>query len=411
MPYNFGKSQLPNKVAQLATGITANNMVITPTMNQVTDNRFYGRPGDITTVRVAKPLPVREYDLFNDRNEPIKSDRLEYSTQSAEVSANRVYSALNIPEEDFDFSIIDSWVEPAKLQAKALANSYERNARGLLEGAKYEYVKHIDISAESIKAAAELGQDAVFNALVDARAALTRMGSPLGFGAQMYALAGSAWASLLRKNQKLTIMQGTGDFQNAFESAVIANYAGITIVEDQSIKPDEMFIYVKDAFNVWSHAPAIPQGVTGSQVNEGGIALRWIVDYDAGYLTNRSVFSAYTGFQETTDLIEAVDQANNVVLSEEQYFIRGAKLILGTGVDIEPGNGNGAGPGANADSFLAKRFKGEPVTTTFGKGTFLDLTYENIQQGHVGAGTPEAVEAPADYQDVEVNEIVNGESE
>lgn len=409
MPFNFGDPQLPRDVVDLAAGITADNLVITPTMNQVTDNRFYGRDGDAVTVRVAKPLPVRQYDLNNDRNEPIKMDRLQYATQTLTAEADRIYSAVGLPEEEFDFSVIDGWAEIVSVQAKSMANSFELSARNLLNSAKYEYVKHIDISDASIKAAADLGQDAVFNALLDARTALTRMGSPLVNGGALYAIAGSNWANLLRKNQRLALVQGTGDVQNAFASAVIGTYAGITVVEDFSVAPDEMFLYTKDAFNVWSHAPAIPQGATGAQTTEGNLAMRWIVDYDSPYLVNRSILSAYTGFGQSEDFVEAIDQGNNAVLSEDRYFIRGAKLILGTGTDIIPGNGQGSGAGAAADSFLAHRFNNTRVETKFAKGTFMDLTYQNVAEGHVAAGKPAVDVAPEGYEEEPVNEVVNGD--
>ena len=409
MPYKFGDPQLPKQIATLASGVVANKLIVTPTMNMVTDNRFYGRPGDAVTVRVAKPLPVRQYDLNNDRNEPIKMDRLSYSTQTLTAEADRVYSAVGVTEEDFDFSVLTNWTEVVAAQSSAMANGFEQAAHSLLRGAKYEYVKHIDITPQAIKEAQDLGQDAVFNALLDARQSLARMGSPVLAGSQVYAVAGSDWASLMRKNQRLTLVAGTGDVANAFNSSVIGTYAGITVVEDFTVDPKELLLYTKDAFNVWSAAPSVPVGVEGSTVKGGSLNMRWILDYDSGYAVNRSILSAYTGFGVSEDFVEALDQANNSVLSEERYFIRGAKLVLGAGTDILPGNGKGEGAGASADSFLAKRFKGERVTTKFGAGVFADLTYQNVIESHVAAGKPETVVIPAGYAPEKVNEVVPGE--
>lgn len=413
MPYKFGNPQLPKKITELAAGIVANKLVVTPTMNMVTDNRFYGRPGDAVTVRVAKPLPIRQYDLNNDRNEPIKMDRLEFATQTLTAEADRVYSAVGITEEDFDFSVLENWGEVISLQSSAMANGFEKMAHKLIDDARYEYVRHVDLSATAIKAAADIGQDAVLNALLKARADLTRMGSPVLAGGQVYVLAGSDWATLLRQNQRLTLAQGTGDYINAFNSAVIANYAGFTIVEDQSLAPTELLIYTKDAFNVWSAAPSVPTGIHGSQVTEGALSMRWMLDYDSAYGVNRSFLSAYTGFGISEDFVEAIDQGNNAVLSSERYFIRGAKLILGGSAteDVLPGNGKGSGPGARSDSFLAKRFNNERVTTTHGAGVFVDLTYQNVMESHVAANKPEAVSEPDSYQKTPVNEVVPGEDD
>ena len=409
MPINFGDPQLPKKIAALATGITANKMVITPTMNMVTDDRFYGRDGDSVTVRVAKPLPVRRYQLNNDRNEPMKMDRLEYATQTLSVSADRIYSAVGITDEDFDFSAIDSWAPIVAHQADAMAGAFENEARALLNGAKFEYVKHIDASDTKIKAAIALNQDLVFNALVDARAALAKFGSPV-LGSSVTALAGSDWAALLRKNQRLLPVMGTDRFPTAFADATIGTYAGITVVEDPFLDPKELVLYTKDAFNVWSHAPSIPHGQSGAQTTEGNLAMRWLTDYSTDYAVNRSVLSAYTGFGVSEDHVEVLDAANNVILSQERYFVRGAKLILGTGTDILPGNGNGEGPGAKANSALAKRFKGERLDGPADKGIFMDLTYQNVMEGHVAKGKPEEVTVDPGYTDDagDVNEVLNG---
>lgn len=413
MPYQFGNPQLPKKITELATGIVANKLVVTPTMNMVTDNRFYGRPGDAITVRVAKPLPIRSYALNNDRNEPIKMDRLEYATQTLTAEADRIYSAVGITEEDFDFSVLENWGEVLSLQSSAMSNGFERMAHQLINDAKYEYVRHVDLSRQAIVDAQDMGQDAVLNALLKARADLTRMGSPVMAGGQVFVLAGADWATLLRQNQRLTLAAGTGDYVNAFDSATIAKYAGFTIVEDASLAPRELLIYTKDAFNVWSAAPSVPHGISGSQFTEGSLSMRWMLDYDSAHGVNRSFLSAYTGFGISEDFVEAIDQGNNPVLSSERYFIRGAKLILGGDAknDILPGNGKGAGAGAKPDSFLAKRFNGEHVTTTHGAGVYVDLTYQNVMEGHVAAGKPAAVDAPDNYKAAPVNDVVPGEDD
>lgn len=410
MPYNFGSPQLYNKIAQLVTGITVNKLAVTKTMNMVTDNRFYGRPGDAVTLRVAKPLPVRQYDLNNDRNEPLKMDRLEYSTQTLTSEADRIYSAVGITDEDFDFSILENWAGILSQQATALSNGFERSALSMLTGAKYEIVRHVDISTEAIKAAIEIGQDAVLNAILETRSLLSRAGSPIEFNGG-FALAGSEWALLLRKNQRLSIAEGTGDHVGAFASAAIGTYAGLTIIESPHINPRELYVYTKDAFNVWSAAPSVPYDVYGSTFTQDNLSLRWLFDYASAYGVRRSYVSAYTGFGVSEDFVEAFDQAGQPVLSDEKFFVRGAKMVLGRGNDVIPGNGQGTGAGASADSFLAKRFNNEPVVSKAGAGVYADLTYQNVMEGHVSAGKPAAVEAPAGYAPEEVNEVVPGEED
>lgn len=381
---------IADRTVQLVQAVLTQNIVVSNTFSRMSDDVFRGRAGDAVTLRVQKPLPARSYPLYNDRAQPLKMDFLEEALVTLNVEKDRMYSAVGLRDEVRDFDFQGNYGELIAAQGKALASKFELNAKSIMDTAPLEYVKYVDYSEKAIKDAMALGQNVLFNALVDARTALQRMGSPL-LDTATYAVAGSAWASAFRKDQRLTLATGNNT-PTAFSDASIGTYAGITIVEDVTMNPDELFLYTGEAFLAWTAAPGIPQGaVRASQANQDNLSLLWIQDYDANYAVDRSIAHAYSAFGYTKDFIEVLGTDNQGRVSDDQYFIRGAKLMLGAATDaaknVEPGNGKGTGPGAVADSFLAKRYRGERVDAEADRSVFTDLTYQNIVDGKVKAGS------------------------
>lgn len=378
---------IADRTLQLVQGVLDDGLVLHKTFARYADENFKGRPGDPVFMRVQKPLGAREYSLYNDRAQPIQMDFLEETVVPLEVDKHtRIYSAVGMRGEVMDFDFQGEAGEVFVQQGNALVAQFENTARKLLTDAPFEFVKHVDYSTENIKAAAEIGQDFILNALLDAQAALKKMNSPLA-NVQTYAIAGSDWAAALRKNQRLNLALGNNN-PDAFADATIGRYAGITIVEDSGIAPDELYLYTGEAFLAWSAAPGIPFGaLKASQTTVDDVAMTWIQDYDQAHVMDRSVFSTYSAFGYTKDFISARDTAGHVVTSEDQFFIRGAKLVLGAGTDIEPGNSQGEGAGADPESFLAKVYKREAIEPAKdGTLVFADLTYQNVVDGNVAQG-------------------------
>lgn len=387
-----------DRTLEYAVGILEENFSVLNTFTRMADDKFYGRNGSVVNIGVEQtPIPTRRYSLFNARNEPLKMDFPEERLITLTVEEDRIYNAIYLRDEVQDFQLDgqSDWSRLIGNQARSLANFYEEEAKARFFDAEFEYVKHVDLSAAAIKAAAELGQDATYNAFEEAKSTLSLMGSPVSSFSGVYALVGSNWASHLRRNQRLVLAQGNNS-QAAFSQNVMGTYAGITFVEvlDPHFPADEAYVYTGDAFLFWSSAPSIPRGAhTGAFTNQGKLALRWLMDYSTEYQVDRSFLSSYTAWGETTDHVFVRDTAGNMRLSDEQYFVRGVKLVLGGSKtnDILPGNGKGSGPGAKSDSYLAKRFNRQAVDgPTLDKGIYSDLTYQNVKDGVIGGGAEDA---------------------
>ena len=94
------------------------------------------------------------------------------------------------------------------------------------------------------------------------------------------------------------------------------------------------------------------------------------MDYDTAYLTDRSVFDCYAGYSYVKDRLAVFDGSSREIVSQEEYFVRGVKLVLNTSSASEkkPGDGSSTTPGGSASSFLAKAYNLQPITGPVAQG-------------------------------------------
>lgn len=320
--------------------------------------KFVGQEGDTVNVRVKGSLPVRNYAWRNDRTQPLITDTVQDTVVQIKVELDRNYSAVKLTDESKAFDFDGSWGDIFERQTDALVNYNENKIAEQVLGAPYEVVRYADNSAANLKTEAEINRDPIFNAFVDAKADLKKLRAP---GTGYVALVGSGFAAELQKNQKLVTAQGNGD--SALAAATVGTIAGVTVVEDPLMPDDEAHIFLKSAFVFYNAAPIVPNSVPyGAASAAGGFALRWLMDYDTSFATDRSLFDTFVGYDYTKDLIEIQDENGRPHVSEETFFTRGVKIVLGDGEDKLPGDGSETTPGGNPESYLALAYNKQHIT-------------------------------------------------
>lgn len=355
----------PQVIADTGLELLSEKTEVLDLFTRENPDQFFGSQGDKVTIRVPGTLPARVYEWRNDRSEPIRTDVYEETTVDITVGANNIYNAVKLTDEQKEFDLGGGFGRLLEAQTSAIGEKVNRDAAHVVRDLPFELGMGVDVSRSSVLAAAEIGQDVYFNAFVDAGAALTKMRVPFE---ERVALVGSSVASELRKSQKLSLHQGTGN-ENAFASLVIGTYAGFTIVEDPFVNANEALVTTTSGIVFWNHAPAVPQGATyGATSSLDGISMRWLVDYDHGYQVDRSSWNTWAGFRHVEDkLVQINSDETQMIVGEDTYFLRGAKLIFGEGNEgWIPGDAgvNGDGPtdrkGADPDSELARVFMDLP---------------------------------------------------
>lgn len=335
----------------VATGLK-DVLVIANTVTKKDElNKYFAAAGNTITQRVKGTLPVRHYALRNDRSQPIVADTYRETTVDITLGADRAYSAVKLTDEQLAWDF-QQWGDLLTTQAETLGGYFENSVLQDILGAPYERRVVVQDDSAGLAAAKDKDQDVFYNAVVDATTAMKKMRAP---SEQYYAVCGYDFADQLRKSNKLRKDEGRGG--EALRDATLGTIANVTFVESSHVPASEAYVYAKSAVVITSVASAIPSSVPyGKMVSQGGWALRHLMDYDTGYMTDRSVFDSIYGSIYTTDYLEYQTATGQTLLSPEKYFVRGVKIVLKSagGTDKTPGDGKSDTPGGAANSFLAK---------------------------------------------------------
>jgi hypothetical protein len=354
MTYSPSLRLKPQILVDAAIEALDEKLVISNTVTKRADAKtFYAAAGDTISQRVKGTVPVREYAPRNDRSEPIRTDTYEETSVSLTISQNRPYSAIKLTDEqkDWDFN---GWAPIIDSQVDALGEYLEHGVLGSILNAPYERRILIDNSDAAFLKAKERNQDLFWNAITEAKSSLRKMRTP---DTTFNCLVGLDLADELVKSNKLVKVQGTGD--SALANSSLGTIAGVNFIPSVHIPGDQAFMYASSGFLCFTGVASIPNSVPfGASASANGWALRWLMDYDTAYLTDRSVFDTFMGTAYTKDRLKVVDQQGISHTGTEEFFVRGVQLglkggTLGT-VERKPGDGGTDTPGGAANSWLAK---------------------------------------------------------
>lgn len=285
----------PEVINRTALKLLEREVVVPRTVWNYADAEFRGAKNDTVTLRLPAVATSREYDFRNNRSSPIVVDDLT-ETSVPVVLDNDIYHAAAITDEQLTLDIVDFAEQVLVPQVKGIARGLEDLIVTTMETATYGTTINIADSS-----------DATWTALVQARQALNDANVPRE---GRILLVGSDVETEMLLDSKFNRVDSAGDgiATSALREATIARLAGFTIVGSNALDPETAIAFHPTAFAFVNVAPVVPDGVTyGSRLSEMGLAMRWIRDYDALYLRDRSVVSSFAGCTSVED-----DGTNNV---------------------------------------------------------------------------------------------------
>jgi hypothetical protein len=368
MTYSPSLRLKPQVLVDAAITALDEKLVISNTVTKRADAKtFYAAQGDTISQRVKGTVPVRTYAPRNNRATPIVTDTYEETSVSLTISQDRPYSAIKLTDEqkDWDFN---GWAPIIDSQVEALGEYLEHGVLNSILNAPYERKILIDNSDTAYTNAQKRQQDLFWNAVVEAKSSLKKMRTP---DTTFECVVGLDLADELVKSNKLVKVQGTGD--SALSNSSLGTIAGVNFVPSVHVPADQAFMYAKSGFLCFTGVASIPNSVPfGATSSANGWALRWLMDYDTSYLTDRSVFDTFMGTAYTKDRLKIVDQQGISHTGTEEFFVRGVQLgikggSLGT-VERKPGDGGTDTPGGDPTSWLAKVYTQGTITTTIPAG-------------------------------------------
>lgn len=314
----------PEKIAATAAAALEQSLVVPAVFQREGIDQFKGAKNDAINVKVEGVLPFRTYGWRNDRTTEIKFDT--YAEKTVQVTfGDDIYSAVQLTDEQNDFDL-PGW-------AKLMAKQTEAVGRGL----EYEAVDHLLAAPYSVTLGGAVSGRSLRKTLIRAREVLNKFRVPAE-GRTL--LVGSGWEAELLNDADLNLASNVGEAEavSALREATIGRRFGFNIVVSQELPSDVAVAMVGSAFIFATGAPSVPQSVPfGASASANGVAVRWIRDYDATRMTDRSVVNTYKGFREVKDFLVARNgSTNEAYISEYEHFVRAIKLDLDATADVLP---------------------------------------------------------------------------
>lgn len=319
----------PEKLAATAAVALEESLVVPAVMQREGIEQFRGAKNDAINIKVEGTLPFRTYGWRNDRSVPLVFD--EYTERTIQISfGGDAYSAVKLTDEqnDMDFG---GWAKLVSKQTEAVGRGLERAAVDTVVNAPYAVTIGGSVASRDIR-----------STLLKAREIMTKFRAPKQ---NRVLLVGSEWETALLSADNLNLASNVGDEEaaSALREATIGRRFGFQIVVADDLPATSAVAMVPSAFIFATGAPSVPQSVGfGAGASHNGVALRWIRDYDANILTDRSVVNTYQGFRYVKDPLVAWDEGlKQGVVSTFEHFVRAVKLDLDATADVLPDGDDG----------------------------------------------------------------------
>lgn len=278
----------PTVINRMALKLLQREVVLPRLVWNFADAEFRGSYGDTVTLRLPAVLAAREYGFRNNRSSEIVIDDLT-ETSVPVVLDTDLYSAVALTDEQLTLDIVDFSEQVLNPQVSAIARGLEDLIVETMQSATYGTSLNIADSA-----------DGMWGTLLDARKALNDANVPRE---GRVVVVGSEIEREILSDDKFNRVDSVGDGAvSAVREATINRLAGFTIVGSNAIDAETAIAFHPTAFAFVNVAPVVPDGANfGSRMAESGLAMRWLRDYDAPHLQDRSVVSSFAGCSSVED--------------------------------------------------------------------------------------------------------------
>ena len=309
---------------------------------------FRGALGDTITVRTNDRLKAvaREY-TWRTRPQPIVLDDITGFEDGLPIKLDtHLYSATGLTDEHMSLDEIEFAREVLAPQAAAVGDELNARVLAAFRAADWKRSFDVDAGVDPHRVAVEARR------LLDADKVAPQNGR--------FFLIGSDIAAEWLVSDRLSKYEWNGEVGTpAVRNATIGQLVNTPVLVNNELEPNECYYLHRQSLLVANMAPAVPQGAVAGRtgVNAAGFAARWIQDYDAAYLTDRSIVSTFAGINEIKDERKGGTGSDKFDLKVDAQGVpngknvRGLKITYnGTGsvlaaTDTDGVAGNEANPG------------------------------------------------------------------
>jgi hypothetical protein len=280
----------PEKVVDWFLALLQRELIIPNLVTRVGDQFFVGAKDDTVTMRIPGLVAVgRDYD-FRARTEDIEFDDIEGGEGVTLRLDTHSYSATELTDEHMTLDEVDFAQEVLAPQVAAVVNRFEAKTLAGFRGANVKHSITFDGADDPHLVALEAKRRMDSEKTAPAGGRIYLVGSDIA----------AQWLASDRLSRADSI--GTDGANDAVRDATIGRLAGSPVVESSSLNPGEGYYFHKTGIVLGSVAPRIPRGaVQGARLAKNGFAVRWIQDYYANRLVDRSIVSSFLGVNDVRD--------------------------------------------------------------------------------------------------------------
>lgn len=314
------------KQAQFVLPMVEKQLVLPLLLTIVGKENFTGAKNDTVNFKLkdGSIATARDYD-FRGRSGPIVLDDIYQTGGNIPVRLNtHVVSATGLEDEHFTLDDIDFATDVLAPQVTAVVERVESKALSAIRG------------TTAIKHTVTFGDDADPHLVAVEAKRLMDSEKVAPYSGRVF-VVGNDIAAHFRASDRLSRYDSTGLAGTpALRDAVIGSLSGSPVIEHNGLEPDEGFYMHGTSFVLANAAPDVPRGaVTGnSGISKRGISVRWIQDYDANYLRDRSIVSTFMGMNEIRD---ERDEDGNWIVEEGEFDAEELEVMKNKdGSDVTP---------------------------------------------------------------------------
>jgi hypothetical protein len=298
------------KIARTGLGLLRRDLVLPQLVWRDAGGDFTGSAGDVVNIRIPAIAVARKNALraTGESRKKVMDDLAEGSVQVA--LTHDVYHGTSITDEQMDLDVEDFNAQVLDPQVRAVAEGLEQTVADVMVGSTYPAANKL----------AAITTDDPYAVFVDAKTVLGKSFVPLQ---DRFAVVGADVEAWILKSDHLARYDQAGS-DTALREATIGRLAGMTTTTSYALPANKAYIFHKTAFVLSTQAPKVPKGASfGDSQSYQGFSLRWIMDYDADYSSDRSIVNTFAGANAVTDYAPG-----DIARSGAKSLVRAVEITL-----------------------------------------------------------------------------------
>lgn len=292
--------------------------LLTPLLvTRINMDDFKGAQGDTVTMRAGELRTVARKYEWRTRTAPIVLDDIQGGGGIPITLGSHSYSATGLTDENYTMDEVELVSEVLRPQVEAVARDLEADVVAAFDALDTRETQDYNLNSTDPEVS-----DPYFVAINARRKLLGQR--RVGAGNLRWLVGTNVEAAIL-KSDRLARHDSAGDSNSsALRDARVGRIGGLDVVASADVDPDFSIVLGGSSLVLGTVAPRAPRGAALSQAaSKDGLSMRWLMDYDANFLRDRSIVSMFSGITEVYDEVFVGGPKDGQLYSPADYGVAG----------------------------------------------------------------------------------------